>query len=226
MARAPKEFNRDAMPEVIASLQSEKPMTKKAACEKLGIAYNTTRLDNLMQEYLDDLDRTKLRKQQTRKQAITDADVAEWARDYLVNGMPISEIAEYAYRTPLVVKTWLERFGALLPKTCPNPLNPDFIPDACVSEDFEVGELVYVPGYCAFGIIKKEVKSKTAEANGTKAYQILLLGDQRQFVHYMSCEIARIKHLGITVESIPRLSTEDQIQLLNATVSNANKKDK
>ena len=51
MARAPKEYNRDAMPDVIAKLEAEKPITKKAACELLGIAYNTTRLDNLIQEY-------------------------------------------------------------------------------------------------------------------------------------------------------------------------------
>ena len=226
MARAPKEYNRDVMPEVIALLEAEKPITKKAACEKLGIAYNTTRLESLIQEYKDDLDRVKIRKQQTRKQAITQNDVQEWAKDYLVNGMPINEIAEYAYRTPLVVKTWLERFGALLPKTSPDPINPDFVPDACVSDAFEVGELVYVNGYCSFGIIKKEIASKTAEAAGFKAYQILLLGETRQFVHYMSCEICSIEHLGFTVDSIPRLSTEEQIQMLNSAVQNANKRDK
>lgn len=226
MARAPKEYNRDKMPEVIAAVQADKPITKKAACEMLGIAYNTTRLDTLIQEYYDNLERVKLRKQQTRKEAVTQELVQEWARDYLVNGMPINEIAEYAYRTPLLIKTWLERFGALLPKTSPNPLNPDYVPDACRSDDFEEGELVYVNGYCSFGIIKKEITSKSAEAAGYKAYRILLLGDSRQFVNYMSCDICAVEHLGFTVDSIPRLSTEEQIALLNAAVSNANKREK
>jgi hypothetical protein len=226
MARAPKEYNRDAMPNVIAGLSAEKPITKKAACEMLGITYNTTRLESLIQEYKDDLERIKLRKQQTRKQAVTEETVREWAKEYLVNGMPINEIAEYAYRTPLLVKTWLERYGALLPKQSPNPLDPEYVPEACMSSDFEEGELVYVNGYCSFGIIKKEIKSKTAEAAGYKAYRILLLGDQRQFVNYMSCDICAVEHLGFTVDSIPRLSTEEQIALLNAAVSNANKRDK
>ena len=226
MARAPKEYNRDAMPDVIAKLEAEKPITKKAACELLGIAYNTTRLDNLIQEYKDDLERIKLRKKQVRKEAVTEETVQEWARDYLVNGMPINEIAEYAYRTPLLVKTWLERYGALLPKTSPNPLSPEFVPEACMSNDFEEGELVYVNGYCSFGIIKKEIKSKTAEAAGFSAYRILLLGENRQFVNYMSCDICAVEHLGFTVDSIPRLSTEEQIALLNAAVSNANKREK
>lgn len=224
MARAPKEYNKDAMPEVIALLGAEKPITKKLACEKLGIAYNTTRLDNLIQEYKDDLERVKLRKQQTRKEAITKDTVMGWARDYLVDGMPVSEIAEYAYRTPLLIKTWLERYGALLPRTCANPLNPDFVPDACQAQEFEVGELVYVNGYCSFGVIKKEIASKTAEAAGFKAYRILLIGDQRQHVNYMSCDICSIKHLGFTLESIPRMTTEEQIALLNEAVYNANKR--
>ena len=173
MARAPKEYNRDKMPEVIAALQADKPITKKAACEMLGIAYNTTRLDTLIQDYYDNLERVKLRKQQTRKEAVTKELVQEWARDYLVNGMPISEIAEYAYRTPLLVKTWLERFGALLPKTSPNPLNPDYVPDACRSDAFEVGELVYVNGYCSFGIIKKEITSKSAEGKSKVAPKLV-----------------------------------------------------
>ena len=226
MARAPREYNRDVMPEVIAKLEAEKPITKKLACEMLGIAYNTTRLENLIQEYKDDLDRVKLRKKQVRKEAVTEETVREWAKEYLVNGMPINEIAEFAYRTPLLVKTWLERHGALLPKTSPNPLNPEYVPEACMSSDFEDGELVYVNGYCSFGIIKREIKSKTAEAAGYKAYRILLLGDERQHVNYMSCDICAVEHLGFTVDSIPRLSTEEQIALLNAAVTSANKRDK
>ena len=226
MARAPREYNRDVMPEVIAKLEAEKPITKKLACEMLGIAYNTTRLENLIQEYKDDLDRVKLRKKQVRKEAVTEETVREWAKEYLVNGMPINEIAEFAYCTPLLVKTWLERYGALLPKTSPNPLNPEYVPEACMSSDFEEGELVYINGYCSFGIIKKEIKSKTAEAAGYKAYRILLLGDERQHVNYMSCDICAVEHLGFTVDSIPRLSTEEQIALLNAAVTSANKRDK
>ena len=226
MARAPREYNRDVMPEVIAKLEAEKPITKKLACEMLGIAYNTTRLENLIQEYKDDLDRVKLRKKQVRKEAVTEETVREGAKEYLVNGMPINEIAEFAYRTPLLVKTWLERYGALLPKTSPNPLNPEYVPEACMSSDFEEGELVYINGYCSFGIIKREIKSKTAEAAGYKAYRILLLGDERQHVNYMSCDICAVEHLGFTVDSIPRLSTEEQIALLNAAVTNANKRDK
>ena len=76
MARAPREYNRDVMPEVIAKLEAEKPITKKLACEMLGIAYNTTRLENLIQEYKDDLDRVKLRKKQVRKEAVTEETVA------------------------------------------------------------------------------------------------------------------------------------------------------
>ena len=226
MARAPREYNRDVMPEVIAKLEAEKPITKKLACEMLGIAYNTTRLENLIQEYKDDLARVKLRKKQVRKEAVTEETVREWAKEYLVNGMPINEIAEFAYRTPLLVKTWLERYGALLPKTSPNPLNPEYVPEACMSSDFEEGELVYINGYCSFGVIKREIKSKTAEAAGYKAYRILLLGDERQHVNYMSCDICAVEHLGFTVDSIPRLSTEEQIAMLNAAVASANKREK
>ena len=223
MARVPREYNRDAMPDVIAKLEAEKPITKKLACELLGIAYNTTRLESLIQEYKEDLERVKIRKQQTRKQPVTEKVVREWAKDYLVNDMPVSEIAEYAYRTPLLVKTWLERYGALLPKTSPNPISPEFVPEACMADSFEIGELVYINGYCSFGIIKKEIPSKVAEAAGVKAYRILLLGEQRQFVNYMSCDICSVKHLGFTTDSIPRMSTEDQIAALNAAVTNANK---
>ena len=50
MARAKLDVTPEQMESVIAYLETDKA-TKKAACEMLGIAYNTKRLGTLIEDY-------------------------------------------------------------------------------------------------------------------------------------------------------------------------------
>ena len=50
------------MERVIAGLEQEKPITKKDACQILGIAYNTTRLGTLIEKYKESKERDAKRR--------------------------------------------------------------------------------------------------------------------------------------------------------------------
>ena len=67
--------------------------TKKSVCEHLGIAYNTKRLDSIIQEFHDRLAREADLKKKARTKVFTDKEKRAIADEYL-NGETQSAIAK------------------------------------------------------------------------------------------------------------------------------------
>lgn len=221
--RIKRDYNEARIPEVIAALGQEKPITKKAACEMLGIAYNTTRLQSIIDEYIQDQENRVARRKAMRGKPVTKEEAQEWANDYLMGGMSLSEIAEFAHRSTSVVKMHLERLGVMFSRTNLSPLNPDMVPEENLREEYEPNQIVYVPGYGCFGKIIKEVVSESAAIIGQKAYRINLMGEHKQYIHVMACDVADLSSLGLNINSIPRMDENDIIATLNEAVAAANK---
>ena len=159
---------------VLNSLEAEKPVTKKEACEMLNIAYNTTRLSKIITEFKEKRTYRRHRMDQNKGKIATSDEINEIVMNYLV-GMNYAEIARSMYRSPTFVKNEVDRVGVPTKVA----LGEEFIvPDECVKYEFEVGEWVWfndnhpdARGGKA-GKIVKEVSSKRGKEGEYKVYHI------------------------------------------------------
>ena len=89
--------------ELLNPTDGSKPITKKEACAILNIAYNTTRLGNIISEYHEMAEFRALRKAQNKGKAATEAEIRDTVKMYL-EGDNVSEIAKSLYRSPAFIK--------------------------------------------------------------------------------------------------------------------------
>ena len=133
---------------------SDKPITKKQACDILNISYNTTRLQNIIEEYDERKEYTKKRKAGLRGRPASDGEIAEACSSFL-GGDTISDISKRLFRSPSFVRSILERVGVpSRPSNKEERLTPHYFPDECVSEDFSLGEIAWSALYHSTVIIK------------------------------------------------------------------------
>ena len=150
---------------VIGLLRQDSPITKKEACELLNIRYNTTRLQNIIDDFEQTLARKERFKAEKRGKAASQEEISQVVRGY-IDGQNVSTIAEGMYRSPAFVKNIINRLG--VPQKQPSNYNKKrdtLLPDECVANEFQVGEKVWLPRENNFGIIKYEI---TVEYQRTK----------------------------------------------------------
>ena len=109
----------------------------------LNIAYNTTRLQRIIDDYQDKVEYRALRKKQNRGRAATDAEIREAVERYL-SGDSISEIAAGLFRSPSFVRSLIDRVGVAATGA---ESGTAYLPEACVAEDFAPGEIVWSATY-------------------------------------------------------------------------------
>jgi hypothetical protein len=152
---------------VITLLSGDSPITKKEACSLLNIAYNTTRLQKIVDEYHEQKDYVSLRKSQNKGKAATKAEIAEAVTEYL-RGQSVAEIAKGLYRSSGFVKGILDRVGVPQRQVGEDERkDPDYLPEECCSEIFEEGEIVWSAKHHTTAIVRKEISvSYQAEQAG------------------------------------------------------------
>lgn len=123
----------------------------------LNISYNTTRLDRIIEDYLETAAYVSKRKSMNRGKAASNTEISEAVMGYL-QGMTISDIAKSLYRSPSFVKNLIERVGVPQRLTSKEQAGEvDYLPDECVSDSFEVGEIVWSARYHRAGTIMNEL---------------------------------------------------------------------
>tara|TARA_B100000497_G_scaffold34354_1_gene40293 strand:+ start:1359 stop:2051 length:693 start_codon:yes stop_codon:yes gene_type:complete len=167
---------------VIGLLTGNSPITKKEACGILNIAYNTTRLQRIIDDFEETQAYRSKRKSQNKGKAATTDEVADAVTRFL-SGDAISEIAAGLYRSSGFVKSIIERTG--VPQKGEGTY--DYLPEECVAEDFVNGEIVWSAKYHGPAIIKQELsvdyqaeKAGMSDINyekkyGSKAYNIWVI---------------------------------------------------
>lgn len=208
MARAPVlDYDKKKIPQVIKMLEENE--TKKAACEFLGIKYNVTRLQKIIEDYETEKERDTTMRAKRRGTPISDLERVNMIEAYLLNDDPIAAIAARFYRSPQLVSLTLERAGVLI-KCSPDPLNPSLLPEECIQEEFSIGEIVWVPGYNCTGEIKK--------SHGNGGYRIYLLDPtQHRNVNYMWWDIGSLRHiqaLGVNITQLTNVMGVTEIREL------------
>ena len=159
---------------VIDLLESEKPITKKEACSILNITYNTTRLNNLIEEHKETIRYRDLRKAQNKGKGVTEAEKKSIVTYYL-EGANISDIAKALYRSPAFIKAVIERLG--IPQKLANTdyegIRNAMLPEQCVSENFQEGERVWaVRKNCIATILREDTRMNYEEKYGSKYYTL------------------------------------------------------
>lgn len=173
------------------SEEGKKPITKKDACQMLGMSYNTTRLGTIIEEYKQKQVRTAQRKSQLRGKPATQEEKVYIISEYL-NGETVDAISKMTYRSSKFIKDVLE--GNSVPIRVPGSsyFDPQLIPDGAIRDRFKIGEIVYSSRYDSIARIDAEQKS---DKYGF-VYRIWLLSDRwLQSAYQEVSELASLEHL-------------------------------
>jgi len=141
----------------LMNTETEKPITKKQACDILNIAYNTTRLDKIISEYLDHKEYVLRRKSVNKGKKATAGEINSAISDYL-SGDSISVIAKSLYRSPSFVKNIIEKSGVpQRPNKRAERLQPMYLPEECVADSFVKGQIVWSAKYYSAAEVLDEI---------------------------------------------------------------------
>lgn len=174
---------------VIALLKAEKPITKKAACEILGITYNTSRLDNLIKGFIEKREYEKEQRAKRRYKPPTQDEINLIVSETL-EGTPKTKIAAMIYRSESFVTNTLNRVGCPKKSLSQDYWNPELIPESAMRERFEVGEKVWAARYNSMATIRAEVPNQPG------VYRIWLEAEEwQQFAYQPYWELASLEHL-------------------------------
>jgi hypothetical protein len=176
---------------VIAGFEATPKMTKKDACAILGIAYNTARLDTLIEKYQEKNARDASRRAALRGKPATSDEITYTIQEYL-EGATVDAISKSIYRGSTFIKAILEKYDVPVRQTSHDYFNPELIPDGAVRDCFALGEIVYSARYDSVARIDTE---QTHPKYG-RIYRIWLLADKwKQSAYQPAEELASLEHL-------------------------------
>ena len=154
----------------------------------LNIAYNTTRLQRIIDDYQDKVEYRALRKKQNRGRGATDAEIREAVERYL-SGDSIAEIASGLFRSAGFIRSLIERVGV---PSVARESGIAVLPESCIAEAFSPGEIVWSAVYQKPARVDHELSiDYQAEREGfidvnyenkygSKCYAIYIMEDVRE----------------------------------------------
>jgi len=171
--------------------QGTKAITKKDACQILGMVYNTTRLGTIIDDYKKQQARNAERRAALRGKPASKEDVIYIISEYL-SGETIDGISKTTYRSPTFIKSILESNAVPIRVPGHTYFDPQLIPDGAVRDRFKIGEVVYSARYDSTARIDTEQKT---DKHGY-VYRIWLLADKwKQSAYQEATELASLEHL-------------------------------
>lgn len=177
--------------------EGTKPITKKDACQILGMSYNTTRLGTIIQQYKDKQVRDKKFRAEKRGKPLTKDELTYIIGEYLT-GEPIDGISKSIYRSPGFVKQVLEDYSVPIRVAGHSYFKPQLIPEGAVRDRFKIGEVVYSARYDTLAVIKDEKQ----DSRYGWIYAVWLRGNWQQNAYQPAYELASLEHLrevGVTI---------------------------
>jgi hypothetical protein len=168
-----------------------KPITKKEACGILGMAYNTTRLATILEEFKAKRDRDATRRAALRGKAATEEEVKYIIQEYL-EGATVDAISKSTYRGTTFVKAILDKYSVPVRVPGHSYFKPELIPEGAVRDRFTVGEVVYSARYDSTA----RVDTEQPHPEHGWVYRIWLLSEKwLQSAYQPAEELASLQHL-------------------------------
>lgn len=221
--RAKADYSIADLKRAIELLEGEKPITKKSACEILGIAYNTTRLGKIITEYKEDIHRDKAFRKKLRGKPATKHEMGYVISAYL-SQEPISKLAASTHRSPAFIKGILYRHNVPLRNAEHTYHNPVFLADGAIREDYKKNDLVYSARYGAVAFI--ESLAKADEEHGS-IYKIFITGDSARMAYQPYYELGDLtevqKEHGLEIYQMDGATIN---QLIAEGITNGRKRNK
>lgn len=175
---------------VISLLESDKPITKKEACQILNIAYNTTRLGSIIDKHKEKKERDRQRRKEKRGKPATKDEVTYIVQEYLEGGT-IENISNSIHRPTTFVKQVLDTYDVPIRSRSHDYFKPELIPEGAMRESFSQGEKVYSSRYDSLAVVEDEVPHYDE-----CVYRIWLLSEKWLcFAYQPASELASLKHL-------------------------------
>lgn len=172
-------------------LAGVKPITKKDACQILGMAYNTSRLDNILQQFKDKQKRDSERRAALRGKPATKDEISFVIKEYL-EGATVESISRSTYRGVEFIKRVLDDYHIPKRNSSHDYFHPQLIPEGAMRDKFEVGEVVYSARYDSTA----KVLSEQAHPTFGWVYKLWLTNERwLQYAFQPACELASLKHL-------------------------------
>lgn len=174
---------------VIALLEGDKPITKKAACEILHITYNTTRLTRILEEYKSDKEFRKDMRKRMRSQPVDNTTASQIVSEYL-SGISLADISTATYRSTNVIKNVLTKYNVPIRNASVDYFHPVFIDnDEAIRDDYVKDDLVYSARYDCPATI---VRGYDTEKHGM-VFNLQIHGDRRKQVSQPYHELADLR---------------------------------
>ncbi len=168
-----------------------KAWTKKEACQYLGMAYNTTRLGNVIEAYQTRKAKEAQRRSEKRGKPATQEEITYAIGEYLT-GAPVDAIASALYRSASFVKRILEENAVPIRQVGHSYFKPELIPEGATRDRFPVGEIVYSARYDTLA----RVETEKHDPRYGWIYRVWLLGEKwLQYAHQPAYEMASLEHL-------------------------------
>jgi len=174
--------------------------TKKVACGMLGISYNTSRLQNIIDSYNERIEFVAKQKARRRGKPVLVPEAVSMIEEYLGTGS-MEAVSRSHFRTTALVKYTLEKYGALLKAAKTDYFDPLPLPDECVALSLTKGQLVWSSRYNA--------PAEVDCVYPNDVYRIWVLGPQCQFAMQPIDELGSLKHLEDMGVNIKRVVQED-----------------
>lgn len=175
-----------------------KPITKKDACQILGMAYNTTRLGTILEDFKKSQARDAQRRAELRGKPASREDVVYIISEYL-SGETVDGISKMTYRSPTFIKRVLEDNAVPIRVPGSSYFSPEMVPEGAQRDRFKVGEVVYSTKYDSTALIEVE---KHTEQYGY-IYRIFLLSDKwlqsAWQEHYELASLEHLRELGVRI---------------------------
>ncbi len=145
--------------------------TKKQVCEHLGIAYNTKRLDNIIQEFHNNIEREAELKKKARLKKFTLSEKQGIADSYL-NGETQSSLAKQFYISPQRIKNILIEMNVpIRARGKGKPANVEHVVQD-LEVRFKVGDKVFLASENTFAEVREVYDEEWLEKheNGFQKY--------------------------------------------------------
>lgn len=205
MAKIDLTANEDLSDENIekAHASLEAKGTKKAACEILGIKYNTARLAKIINEYFETKERDKRLRAKKRREAISPSERLDIITEYLA-GNSVSQLSDSFYRSQAVLNRVIDKAGARMRSQNTDYFNPILLPEECLADSFEVGQVVWSARHNCLAEVMAKFNDDT--------YRIWLGGGQEQQSYQPYWELGSLAHLeGLKLK--PKFLESDEVKI-------------
>lgn len=164
----------------------ENGCTKKVACEMLGIAYNTKRLQTIIEYHNEKMETEKRLRAKKRGKPVEKDEAVEIIKHYLSTGS-VEDTAKTFFRSTAIVNRVLDTYGARLRARKTDYFNPPLLPDECVREKFLPKQRVWSSRHNAVARVDYE--------RSPGVYAISVYGPHQKFAFQGVEDLGGLEHL-------------------------------